>query len=92
MVWDYKNADFDRCNEYISSFDWDSILHADNSMDLNCENCTNKFIEFIKNVYHKRRLQLDKTIKFGLIPNYEEKLESETGFISMLEDPKQFLT
>ena len=47
MIWDYRNANFDRCNEYISSFAWESIITDENSMDINCENFTSKFIEFI---------------------------------------------
>ena len=25
-VWDYRNADFERCNKCISSFNWNSII------------------------------------------------------------------
>ena len=48
LVYDYKNADFETCNECISSFNWETILSIDNSMDKNCQNFTDKFIEFIK--------------------------------------------
>ena len=43
LVWDYKHADFDKCNELISSFDWESILSSENSMDVNCKNFNDKF-------------------------------------------------
>ena len=48
LVWDYRNADFETCNECISSFNWNSIISAENSMDENCQTFTNKFIEIIK--------------------------------------------
>ena len=37
IVWDYRNADFETCNECISSFNWNSIISPENGMDENCQ-------------------------------------------------------
>ncbi|VDI36390.1 Hypothetical predicted protein [Mytilus galloprovincialis] len=56
MIWDYRNADFDKCNELIATFDWESIINAENSMDQNCKNFTNKFLEYINDcIPHKKK-------------------------------------
>ena len=38
-------------------------------MDENCQAFTNKFIEILKSVFHKKKLQSDKMTKFGSIQN-----------------------
>jgi hypothetical protein len=48
LVWDYRNADFETCNECISSLNWNSIISLENSMDENYKAFTNKCIEIIK--------------------------------------------
>ncbi|CAC5409259.1 unnamed protein product [Mytilus coruscus] len=47
MIWDYRNADFDKCNELIATFDWESIINAENSMD------QNYFIQTTPQCYYK---------------------------------------
>ena len=59
LAWDYRNADFETCNECIPSFNWNSIISPGNNMDENCQAFTNKFIEMIKSVFHKKKLQSD---------------------------------
>ena len=49
LVWDYRNADFETCNDCISSLNWNSIISPENSMDENCQTFTKTFIEIIKN-------------------------------------------
>ncbi|CAG2226266.1 unnamed protein product [Mytilus edulis] len=39
MIWDYRNADFDKCNELIATFDWESIINAENSRPPPCCAC-----------------------------------------------------
>jgi hypothetical protein len=37
LVWDYRNADFETCNDCIYSLNWNSIISPENSMDENCQ-------------------------------------------------------
>jgi hypothetical protein len=48
LVWDYRNADFETCNDCISSLNWNSNISPENSMDENCQTFTKTFIEIIK--------------------------------------------
>ena len=58
LVWNYKNANFDTCNELISSFAWESILSIENTMDENCKNLTSKFIEIIKQCVSQKEVTI----------------------------------
>jgi len=58
LVWDYRNADLKTCNECISSFNWNSIISPENSMDENCQTFTNKFIEIIKNCVPQKEVTI----------------------------------
>ncbi|CAG2187502.1 unnamed protein product [Mytilus edulis] len=58
MIWDYRNADFDKCNELIATFDWESIINAENSMDQNCKNFTNKFLEYINDCIPQKEVTI----------------------------------
>ncbi|CAG2220419.1 unnamed protein product [Mytilus edulis] len=58
MIWDYRNADFDKCNELIATFDWESISNAENSMDQNCKNCTNTFLEYVNDCIPQKEVTI----------------------------------
>ena len=55
LVWDYQIADFETCNECISSFIWNSSISPENIMGEYCQAFTNKFIEIIKKVCSTKR-------------------------------------
>ncbi|CAC5380883.1 unnamed protein product [Mytilus coruscus] len=58
MIWDYRNADFDKCNELIATFDWESIINAENSMDQNCKNFTNKLLEYVNDCIPQKEVTI----------------------------------
>ncbi|CAC5400798.1 unnamed protein product [Mytilus coruscus] len=58
MICDYRNADFDKCIELIATFDWESRINAENSMDQNCKNFTNKFLEYINDCIPQKEVTL----------------------------------
>ena len=58
LVWDYRNADFETCNDCISSLNWNSIISPENSMDENCQTFTKTFIEIIKNCVPQKEVTI----------------------------------
>ena len=58
LVWDYRNADFETCNDCISSLNWNSIISPENSMNENCQTFTKTFIEIIKNCVPQKEVTI----------------------------------
>ncbi|CAG2202661.1 unnamed protein product [Mytilus edulis] len=58
MIWDYRNADFDKCNELIANLDCELINNAENSIDQNCKNFTNKFLDCVDNCIPQKEVTI----------------------------------
>ena len=47
-VWNYKNADTERLNQLMRSYDWDSIINDNFAIRQACTNFTDLFLKFCK--------------------------------------------
>ena len=47
-VWNYKNADFERLNNLISTYNWDIIINENFTIDQSCAMFTDLFMKFCK--------------------------------------------
>lgn len=48
LVWNYRQADFQKCNELIEAFNWGTIINSRNSMNTNCNNFTEKYMGIVQ--------------------------------------------
>ena len=47
-VWNYKNADFERLNNLISTYNWNIIINENFTIDQSCARFTDLFLKFCK--------------------------------------------
>ena len=62
-VWNYKNADFERLNNLISTYNWDVILNENFTIDQSCARFTELFLKFCKECIPCKKVLIRKNDK-----------------------------
>ena len=68
-IWLYKEADLDNLNEDIKLFNWKNFFENYHDVDIAAKNFGDKLMEFA-------RIRYDEMISYGMITQFEEKLEN----------------
>ena len=55
-IWNYKNADYDKLNNFIFQFDWDSVINDNVTVDDACNKFTSIFFEFCKECIPRKKV------------------------------------
>ncbi|MEW8546228.1 MAG: endonuclease/exonuclease/phosphatase family protein, partial [Candidatus Thiodiazotropha sp.] len=55
-IWNYKNADYDKLNNFISQYDWDSVINDNATVDDACNRFTNIFLDFCKECIPRKKV------------------------------------
>ena len=55
-IWNYMNADYDKLNNFIFQFDWDSVINDNVTVDDACNKFTSIFFEFCKECIPRKKV------------------------------------
>ena len=55
-IWNYKNADYDKLNNFIFQFGWNSVINDNVTVDDACNKFTSTFFEFCKECIPRKKV------------------------------------
>ena len=79
-IWQYKDADTDKLNYLIETFDWKHLLESTNSVEIASDKFTMEYLKLVRECIPEKLSRLDQSKNLGLIRCYVNLFQYEIDF------------